>query len=98
MFWKEAYPKEGFKDIDGARRWITIFVEWYNFHHKHSGIKFITPDEKHRGVDVEILAKRKVVYQTAATRNPTRFINGIKNLESVQEAKIMGYREKNKKE
>jgi hypothetical protein len=40
-------------------------------------------------MDFEILTKRKVVYQIATERNPARFINGIKNLDSVKEAKIM---------
>lgn len=95
--YKAEYPKNGFIDIEEAKRWVTIFVEWYNYRHKHSGIKFITPDEKHRGMDVEILAKRKILYQAAAAKNPIRFINGIKNLDPVQEAKIKGYREKTKK-
>jgi hypothetical protein len=32
--------------------------------HRHSRIKFVTPNQRHDGLDVGILAKRKVWYQT----------------------------------
>jgi len=41
--------------------------------HRHSGIRFVTPVQRHRGEDREILAKRKAVYEAAKERNPTRW-------------------------
>jgi len=36
-------------------------VTWYNTGHKHSRIKFVTPSERHDGLDTDILNKRKIV-------------------------------------
>jgi len=35
------------------------FVGWYNNEHRHSRIKFVTPNQRHQGLDVEILENRK---------------------------------------
>ncbi|EEQ3016084.1 TPA: hypothetical protein QDV63_004732 [Escherichia coli] len=50
----------------------TSFVNWYNFEHKHSGIKYVTPAERHQGNDMKILAARKAVYQLAREQHPER--------------------------
>jgi hypothetical protein len=34
-------------------------IAWYNHAHCHTGIRFVTPDERHGGADVAILAQRK---------------------------------------
>jgi hypothetical protein len=39
------------------------FVEWYNNEHRHSGINYVTPSQRHMGLDQEILRKRKEVYE-----------------------------------
>ena len=38
------------------------FVPWYNDEHRHSGIRFVTPGERHRGEDTAVLQQRKAVY------------------------------------
>ncbi|MXF08880.1 transposase, partial [Escherichia coli] len=40
--------------MDEARNWLSRFMRWYNLEHKHSGIKYVTPDERHRGIDAQI--------------------------------------------
>lgn len=49
------------------------FVEWYNNEHRHSGINYVTPSQKHMGLDQEILRKRKEVYEKAKERHPERW-------------------------
>ncbi len=44
------WPENGFRTIDEARSWLSRFTRWYNLEHKHSGIKYVTPDERHRGI------------------------------------------------
>ncbi len=44
---------------------MSEFVKWYNDEHLHSGIKYVTPSQRHSGMDDAILAKRKEVYQLA---------------------------------
>lgn len=79
------WPENGFQDIDDARAWVTRFVGWYNQEHKHSGIKYVTPDERHRGADTGILSARKVVYQLARQQNPERWGKEIRNWSPIYE-------------
>lgn len=79
------FPSEGFDSIEAARRWVTKFVEWYNNEHLHSGIKFVTPSQRHEGKDKEILIKRKRVYEAAKKRNPNRWSGTTRNWDFVDE-------------
>ena len=56
-----------------ARRWVQHFVNWYNTEHKHSGINYVSPAERHKGEDKEILEKRKQVYEEAKAKHPERW-------------------------
>ena len=67
------YP-DRFESLAEAKQWMILFMDWYN-NHQHSGIKFVTPNERHQGLDVEILNKRKEVYEEAKERNPERWSN-----------------------
>jgi hypothetical protein len=55
------------------------FVQWYNNVHKHSGLKFVTPSERHGGKADEILAKRRQVYATAREQVPRRWTRGLRD-------------------
>ena len=48
------------------------FVHWYNQVHKHSGLKFVTPEQRHNGKAAVILMHRDAVYADAKRRNPER--------------------------
>ena len=47
-----------------SQSWST-FVSWYNEEHRHSAISFVTPAERHAGLDTELLRKRIDVYEDA---------------------------------
>lgn len=64
------WPSSGFKDLDDARDWVQQFVEWYNHQHKHSQLNFVSPAERHAGLDGEILQERKLVLEKAREVNP----------------------------
>ena len=64
---------DGFIDIETARLWVLRFVRWYNEEHRHSAIKFVTPVERHTGMDVEILAARETLYAQAKAERPERW-------------------------
>ena len=51
-------PAKGFVDLDEARAWATHFVRWYNVEHRHSGIRYVSPAQRHAGDDHAILAAR----------------------------------------
>ena len=40
-----------FATVLEARQWVEQFVHWYNTEHRHSAIQFVTPNERHQGVD-----------------------------------------------
>jgi transposase InsO family protein len=56
-----SYPDRPFECLEGASKWVNGFVDWYNNRHLHSGIKFVTPADRHAGRDVEILIGRWIV-------------------------------------
>ena len=62
-----------FASLSDAREWSYQFVNWYNYEHKHSGISFVSPDERHKGQDKNLLNNRKSVYTKAMQLNPRRW-------------------------
>jgi hypothetical protein len=83
-----SWPKDGLKNIDDAREWVTNFVSWNNKIHKHSGIKYVTPEERHNGLDNDLLANRRRVYLKAQQANPCRWRNNIRNWDYIHEVSL----------
>jgi len=77
--YRPDYPHNGFKSLEHAQQWCKDFVQWYNEEHKHSAIKFVTPSQRHRGDDVQILAKRDALYRQAKAANPSRWSGDTRN-------------------
>lgn len=75
------WPSKGFSALSDARSWVDDFVVWYNRDHQHSGIRYVTPNERHEGRDVEILEKRKRLYESAQKHHPARWSGDIRNWE-----------------
>ena len=67
------YQPKGFKDLDEARQWCKKFVHWYNNDHRHSGINFLTPLQRHSGMGQRILEHRRMVYEAAKEKHPERW-------------------------
>src|ERR1700681_3246835 len=63
--YRPEFPIKGFADLHTARQWAMRFVQWYNDEHRHSGIRYVTPAQRHAGQDGPVLAARHVVYQDA---------------------------------
>lgn len=76
--YRPAFPHRGFESLEAAREWTQGFVTWYNEEHHHSAIAFVTPGQRHRGEDEEILAARKAVYEEARAKNPRRWSRQIR--------------------
>jgi len=68
--YRPNYPVKGFDSLNDARAWVINFVDWYN---RHSGLKFLTPDQRHKGLTAQILEARRQVYETAKAKNPGRW-------------------------
>jgi len=71
--YRPDYPSRPFASKEEACQWVSSFVDWYNHRHRHSGIKFVTPQQRHSGQAVEICRHRAVVYEQARQRNPRRW-------------------------
>jgi hypothetical protein len=56
-----------------VRAWVDGFVEWYNTEHRHSGIKYVTPNQRHYGQADAICAIRRQTYEQAFLLNPQRW-------------------------
>lgn len=82
--YRPEYPKKPFETIEDAIAWVSAFVEWYNKEHLHSNICFVTPEQKHRGEEIEILKQRRRVYEAARKRNPERWSGNIRKWDPVE--------------
>ena len=58
------YPGK-FCSVEEASHYFSEFFKWYNRVHLHSGIGFITPEDKHNGRAEEIISKRKEALRNA---------------------------------
>jgi len=54
-------------------RWVSFRSASTNDEHRHSGIHYVTPGQRHRGEDQAILAARHALYLKARERNPARW-------------------------
>jgi putative transposase len=77
--YRPEFPSKGFADLDAARQWTVRFVQWYNHEHRHSGIRYVTPAQRHAGQDRPLLEARHAVYQDARDRNPRRWSRQTRN-------------------
>jgi putative transposase len=94
--YQPTYPEQPFIDLLSARQWVKGFVEWYNSDHLHSAIKFVSPGQRHAGLDREILAKRTQVYKQAERKHPNRWSGNIRNWEPVSDVHLNPEKGKNK--
>jgi putative transposase len=77
------YPSQGFLNLDEARQWAARFVHWYNTQHRHSALRFVTPYQRHHGLDQAILGKRQELYRTARDAAPRRWSTTTRNWEPI---------------
>ncbi|MFN9659533.1 MAG: transposase, partial [Cyanobacteriota bacterium] len=73
MKYHQSYPSRRFCDLDAVRCWVDGFVEWYNGGHRHSGIKYVTPNQRHYGEADEICAIRQQTYEKTCQENLRRW-------------------------
>lgn len=68
-----GYPPNGFENIEMAQQWVLKFVTWYNGVHLHSGLSYVTPNQRHDGSAEAILQQRRTLYAQARERHPLRW-------------------------
>jgi putative transposase len=77
--YRPDFPAAGFADLAAARQWAAGFVRWYNHEHRHSGIRYVSPAQRHAGEDGSLLAARHALYQQAREANPRRWSGHTRN-------------------
>ena len=88
-----TYLQRPFANLEQAREGVETFVRWYNHQHLHSAIRYLTPNERHRGQDGQILAQRHQVYQQARVRHPERWSGRTRNWSPITEVVLNPGRE-----
>ena len=83
--YRPDYPHQGFASLEDARAWVQQFVAGYNHEHCHSGIRFVTPAQRHQGQDHAILTQRQAVYAAAKARHPERWSGPTRNWQPITE-------------
>lgn len=86
--YRPEYPEQAFEDLAAARSWVDGFTQWYNCDHLHSAIKFVTPEQRHTGQDIDILISRRAVYEAAKMRQPKRWSGDIRNWDYIGEVHL----------
>ncbi len=90
--YRPEYPEKPFENIVEARDWAHRFVNWYNTEHFHSGIRFVTPEDRHTGKDIMILENRHRIYQEAQLRHPERWTRKTRNWNPVIEVVLKKFK------
>lgn len=71
--YRPEFPARGFATLEAARQWASEFVHWYNHEHRHSGIAYVSPAQRHAGEDENILKARHELYTRAREQQPRRW-------------------------
>jgi transposase InsO family protein len=77
--YRPQFPAKGFASLEEARRWVNDVVRWYNLDHRHSGIRYVSPAQRHAGQDRTILAARHELYTRSKAANPRRWSRHTRN-------------------
>lgn len=75
MKYQPDYPRR-FDDYDHAMRWCEDYVNWYNWHHHHSGLAGFTPNQVFGGDYIEVARVKQAALDEAYDRHPERFTGG----------------------
>jgi putative transposase len=63
-----------FGSIEDAKTHVRAFFDWYNNHHRHSGIAWLTPSDVHAGRSAQVIAVRQAAMTAAYAAHPERFV------------------------
>jgi len=86
--YRPEYPSLPFQSLQEAQQWVAGFVSWYNTEHRHSGIRFVTPEVRHAGQEAQLLERRKEVYEEAKKKNPSRWTGDTRNWSPIAEVRL----------
>ena len=73
------WPDRSFETIEDARAWVLKFVRWYNHEHRHSALRYVTPEQRHSGQAPALLKQRDALYKASRKLNPARWSRDTRN-------------------
>jgi putative transposase len=77
--YRPEFATKGFADLQQARLWAGSFAHWYNNDHQHSGIRYVSPAQRHAREDHAVLAARHGLYLRAKAAQPRRWARQTRN-------------------
>ena len=80
-----SFPGQ-FGCLEDARSFLRTFFDWYNNHHRHSGIAMMTAADVHTGNSGIIRQQRQQVLRQAYQQHPERFVKGQPQTQPLPEA------------
>ena len=86
--YRPEYPSGSFASLQAARDWMDWFVRWYNHVHLHSAIGFVTPADRHAGLDRAVLSNRHELYLEARARHPERWSGSTRDWSRVETVRL----------
>ena len=86
--YRPNFPDKPFESVATACQWVEGFVTWYNEEHRHSGISYVTPAQRHAGLHIELLQHRERVYNDAKKRNPERWTGCTRNWDPIPTVRL----------
>jgi putative transposase len=75
--YRPDHPSRPFASKEEACQWASAFVEWYFHDHRHGGIKFVSPQQRHSGQAGAINQQRTPVYERSRERHPRRWTSSV---------------------
>ena len=73
--YRPGFP-DRFESYETAWDFSKALLDWYNLHHRHSGIGYLTPYMVHHGLTDQVLEHRRLVLDGAHRAHPERFVRG----------------------
>ncbi len=80
-----GYPAR-FDDCAAAQAYFAAFFAWYNAHHKHSGLTYLSPAQVHLGQAAQHRAARNTMLAAAFDRHPERLVHGLPTAPALPDA------------
>lgn len=93
--YRPGFPAKGFETLEQARQWVLEFTRWYNNEHRHSGLNYVTPAQRHNGEAKSVLASRQQVLTQAKRAKPERWSGDIRDLSLPEEVTLNPERTEN---
>jgi len=88
--YRPSYPSVPFASLGDARRWVEHFVYWYNRRPSAQRIRFVTPSQRHAGLDVDILGQRHYLQEEAKSRHPERWSGTTRDWTPIETVRLNG--------